>query len=203
VEYYLEIEKQSHAKQFWQNKHIPVSAQCPLCEISVEDTKHMLFQCPRAKAVWRRLGLEELIARASKVDRTGQAVLDCLLCNKHTITPILGQSKLPELVGIICWYMWWERRQATHGEELKEVAQTAIAIGAPYSNSVPVHSPKQKMRKVGWTKPLHNFVKLNVYACFDADDMRGTTWAVLQDCHGSFLAARVRSIFLSMPCQRR
>jgi hypothetical protein len=33
------------------NKHVKVSAQYPLCEIDVEDTKHMLFNCGRAKEI--------------------------------------------------------------------------------------------------------------------------------------------------------
>ena len=45
------------------------------------------------------------------------------------------------------------------------------------------------MRRVVWTKPLQGFVKLNVDASFDADDLRGTTGAVLRDWHGSFIAA--------------
>jgi hypothetical protein len=153
------------------NIHIPVSAQCPLCGIGVEDTKHMLFQCSKAKAVWKRLGLEESIARASKVDQTGQAVHEYLLCNQYSITPILGKSKLPELVGITCWYLWWERREAAHGEHVKEPTQTAIAIGALYSNFVAARSTKPKIRKEGWTKPLQEFVKLNVDASFDADEL--------------------------------
>jgi hypothetical protein len=31
------------------NRHVKVSAQCPICEIGVEDTKHVLFQCKMAK----------------------------------------------------------------------------------------------------------------------------------------------------------
>jgi hypothetical protein len=38
------------------NMHIKVSAQCPICEIGVEDTQHILFHRSRAKLNWRKLG---------------------------------------------------------------------------------------------------------------------------------------------------
>ena len=66
------------------NRQVKVSAQCPLCERGVEDdTKHMLFQCPRARMIWRHLGLDDVIDKASKIDRAGQAVLEYLLCDVH------------------------------------------------------------------------------------------------------------------------
>jgi ribonuclease HI len=171
------------------NRHVEVSAQCPLCEIGAEDTKHMLFQCPRAKLIWRKLGLEDLIDKASSIDRAGQAVLEYLLCSEHQFTTVLGQSSIPELVAITTWYLWWERRQAVQGEKVKDPARTAIAIGALYSNFTAANSSKPKLRTMGWVKPLQNFVKVNVDASFDADDLRGATGAVIRDCHGAFLAA--------------
>jgi hypothetical protein len=86
-------------------------------------------------------------------------MLEFLLCDEHQFPTILVSSKIPELVAITSWYLRWERGQATHGENVKDLA----AIGA--------NSPKPKMRTMGWTKPLENFVKFNVDASFDADDL--------------------------------
>jgi hypothetical protein len=54
-----------------------------------------------------------------------------------------------------------------------------MAIVALYSNFVAACSPKPKIRKMSWTKPLHDFVKLNVDASFDEDQLRGATGAVI------------------------
>jgi hypothetical protein len=50
-----------------------------------------------------------------------------------------------------------------------------MAIGALYSNFIAAHSPKPKLQKYGWTKPLQNFIKLNVDASLDVDGARGTS----------------------------
>lgn len=39
----------------------------------------MLFLCKKAREVWRRLGLDEIIHRACEVDHAGEAVLEFLL----------------------------------------------------------------------------------------------------------------------------
>jgi hypothetical protein len=72
------------------NRHIKISGQCPICEVGMEDTKHMLFQCHRAKLIWENLGLDAMIERASSIDHAGQAVLEHLLCVKNQTTTILG-----------------------------------------------------------------------------------------------------------------
>jgi hypothetical protein len=48
-----------------------------------------------------------------------------------------------------------ERRQATHGEKVKDSASPA----------------KLKMKKKGWVKPMQDYLKLNVDVSFDADDL--------------------------------
>ena len=71
-----------------ENRHIKVSAQCPICERGAEDIKHMLFLCPRAKLIWKQLGLEQAISYAFHLDRAGQAVLELLLSKDYHITPV-------------------------------------------------------------------------------------------------------------------
>lgn len=39
------------------SRHIPCSAQCPVCLVEAEDIQHCLFRCRRATDVWERLGL--------------------------------------------------------------------------------------------------------------------------------------------------
>jgi hypothetical protein len=92
-------------------------------------------------------------------------------------------------VAITCWYLWWERRQITHSEKVKLPAQTAMKMGAIYSNFAAACSPKVRWVVKGWSKPLQNFVKLNVDVSLDMDDLRGTTGAIIRDSKGNFVAA--------------
>lgn len=71
------------------NRHMKVSPICP-CSSGQEDTKHLLFQCQKAKEVWRRLGLDEIISRACDVDGAGEAVLEFLLQLPDPDLSILG-----------------------------------------------------------------------------------------------------------------
>jgi hypothetical protein len=80
------------------------------------------------------------------------------------------------MVTITSWYLWWEQ------------AQSAIAIGALYSNYTIANSARPKLWKAGWAKPPKDFVKLNVDASFDANDLRGATGTVIRDCNGLFIA---------------
>ena len=72
------------------NRHLKVSPQCPVCSIGPEDTKHMLFQCHKAKDVWSRLGMDDVVKRACLVDREGEAVLEFLLLLPDQEFSILG-----------------------------------------------------------------------------------------------------------------
>jgi hypothetical protein len=67
---------------------------------------------------------------------------------------------------------------------VKEPVGTAMAIGEIYSNFTMANSPKAKRKTKGWSKPIQSFVKLNVDASFDADDLRGTTVGIIRDSQG-------------------
>jgi hypothetical protein len=54
----------------------------------------------------------------------------------------------------------------THVEKVKEPAKSALAIDALYSNFIAANSAKLRMKKLGWVKPLQEFIKLNVNATF-------------------------------------
>jgi hypothetical protein len=47
-----------------------------------KDTKHMLFNCGRAKKIWRKLGLEDLIIQATTNNRSGWEALEISLMRK-------------------------------------------------------------------------------------------------------------------------
>jgi hypothetical protein len=49
------------------NNHLKVSAQWPLCTTGAEDVKHMLFECPGARLVWKSLGMQVLVEYPSNI----------------------------------------------------------------------------------------------------------------------------------------
>uniref|UniRef100_A0A453HTW5 Reverse transcriptase zinc-binding domain-containing protein n=1 Tax=Aegilops tauschii subsp. strangulata TaxID=200361 RepID=A0A453HTW5_AEGTS len=91
------------------NRHMKVSPLCPTCSQSVEDTKHMLFLCTKAKEVWKRLGIDEIIDRACEVDRAGEAILEYLVVLPNQDLCIMGYQNVREMIAISAWYLWWER----------------------------------------------------------------------------------------------
>ena len=72
------------------NRHMKVSPICPSCSRGTEDTKHVLFLCHKAKGVWKKLGMYEMINTACAIDRAGEAVLEFLLLMPDQELSILG-----------------------------------------------------------------------------------------------------------------
>ena len=89
---------------------------CPTCSEGSEDTKHMFFLCSRAKEVWKRLGMDDIIDKACKVDLAGEAVLEYLLLLLDQDFRIMGYHNVREMIAVSAWYLWWERRKLVHKE---------------------------------------------------------------------------------------
>ena len=170
------------------NRHLKVSPQCPYCSRGPEDTKHLLFQCQKAKEVWKLLGLDEVIKRACEIDYAGEAILEYLLFLPEQEVSILGFQNVREMIAITTWYLWWERRKLVHEEKTQDARQISMGIQAITANYVIASSLKVTMKRGGWIKPPKGFVKLNVDAHFDHDLCRGTAGAVLRDDKGHFIA---------------
>ena len=169
------------------NRHIKVTPNCPACSFGSEDTKHILFQCQKAKEVWKKLGLDQVIKRACEVDYAGEAVLEFLLSIlEHELT-ILGSRNVRKMIANTTWYLRWERRKLVHKEKTQDANQIFMKIHAIPLNYVLAISPKATMKREGWVHRPRGFVKLNVDASFDHDRLRGTTGAVLRDDKGKFI----------------
>jgi hypothetical protein len=83
------------------NRYIPVSSQCPCCQIHCEDIKHILFEFGEAQEVWKKLGIFDKIENAMTIDRAGSAVLEELIIWYHS------DEVLRDLVLTFTWYIWW------------------------------------------------------------------------------------------------
>ena len=91
------------------NRHMKVSPSCPTCSRGLEDTKHMLFLCSKAKEVWKRLGMDVIIDKACEVDLAGEAILEYLQLLPDQDLSIMGYQNVREMIVISAWYLWWER----------------------------------------------------------------------------------------------
>jgi ribonuclease HI len=172
------------------NRHIKTSGQCPVCSSGAEDIRHALFTCERAAAVWKALGLENIIAEALLADRAGQVSLEHLICMQQQKSPVLGHSSLQVMILVGAWYIWWERRLFLKEGRLQPPQRAAMSITVLASNFTAVASSKRgNMKKLNWKKPLKGMVKLNVDASFFEVTASGATGAVLRDDRGMFIGA--------------
>lgn len=108
---------------------------------------------------------------------------------KDNESHILGLPKLREIVATAAWYLWYERRKLTHGEDTQTASQISLAGRGLEANFIISCSPKPVRKMACWVKPRYGYVKLNVDAGFDIDTLEGTVGAVLRDHKGQFVAA--------------
>jgi hypothetical protein len=116
------------------NRHVPISSQSPLCSVDCESIRHTFFQCDRAKQIWRCLSLLEAVNIACAQDREGASVLSSLLLDKEAKCPLMPEVCRNDLITTTIWYIWWERRQFTHWENIQIPARSAQAISASVTN---------------------------------------------------------------------
>lgn len=90
------------------------------------------------------------------------------------------------LVAVTSWYVWWERRQATHGEQIQTHVRSTQLILALCLNYIRSKKSKHGISRPKWKKPPEDYVMLNVDATFSSVDERG----VRRDDQGNFVAAK-------------
>uniref|UniRef100_A0A0A9BCZ9 RNase H type-1 domain-containing protein n=1 Tax=Arundo donax TaxID=35708 RepID=A0A0A9BCZ9_ARUDO len=104
---------------------------------------------------------------------------------------MLSQVGLKELIATTIWYVWWERRQATHGENVQHPQRSVEAIAALVVNYAKARKPNSGIERTSWSKPHEGYVKLNVDAAFSIDKGSG---AIIRDDQGMFLASSCRGV---------
>jgi hypothetical protein len=98
------------------NRHRQHSSQCPLCKSDYESVRHAFFLCPRVREIWSVLGMEELVVHICERENQGSGALEAIFRDTKIKAPKLAEVDRNDLVATAVWYIWWERRQATHGE---------------------------------------------------------------------------------------
>ena len=93
-----------------------------------------------------------------------------------------------EIILTGCWFIWWQRRQVVHGEEIQNPSRAAMSIAAISTN----YALAPKISTVAnntWKKPAEGFFMINVDGSFDEIKGVGSTGAVIRDASGGFIAA--------------
>jgi ribonuclease HI len=168
------------------NKHVGNDSSCPVCHMGCEDIYHLFFNCQRAQAIWRCLGIWDRIQQILQQDRSGSIILAELIRKPEKVAEMEGLG-LAELIFTGGWYLWWERRQLVHGEEVQSFPRSAISIVALTMN---YFNATKKGIPIGerWKKPPEGLLKLNVDASFIAESGTGSTAAVIRDHTGGWIA---------------
>lgn len=97
-----------------------------MCHKGAEDIKHMIFSCDQARAVWSSIGVWEKISHLLDTDRSGSIVLEEVIHRGEQIRGL--EIGLAELILTGGWYLWWERRPLTHGENIQLPSRSRLAI---------------------------------------------------------------------------
>jgi ribonuclease HI len=175
------------------NRHIIPNGGCPVCLVGCEDIMHTLFTCARAKLIWEKLGVQDIIDQATNIDRAGAVALEHIICTQGAWDP-LGGVGLPELVLTGAWYIWWERRQLVHGEEVQTPQRSAMSIGALATNYWRARKKPIIRSVASWNCPPEGEVKVNVDAAYSFDEGRGSAGAIIRDYKGNFIAASTKNL---------
>ena len=111
------------------------------------------------------------------------------MCTLNGLAPLVPGIDCEILIITTIWYIWWERRQLVHGEEVQSPARSALSISALAANYTHARKKETGVKKERWIKPMEGCVKLNVDATFHVETLSGAVGAVLRDDRGGFIAA--------------
>jgi hypothetical protein len=123
------------------------------------------------------------------VDRSGSAILEHIMCTPDNDIQGFTTVNLKEVIITTCWYLWWLRRQRTHGDSTPPMVKCTFSILSIVANSLKVYGKQSQNEVARWTRPEASHMKLNVDASFHDNRRAGATRAVLRDARGDFIAA--------------
>jgi hypothetical protein len=111
----------------------------------------MLFTCTRVDEIWRILGIKDQLTDFIMADRSGSVVIQDIILRGGRIQD-LNTIGFAELVLTAGWYIWWERRQITHGESVQVPHRSGLSIIAITTNYIKTIMKAQTRKKEGWKK---------------------------------------------------
>jgi hypothetical protein len=87
------------------------------------------------------------------LDRSGSVVVQDIIMRGGRLSS-LEDIGFAELVLTFCWYIWWERRQKVHGENVQTPSRSSMSIVVMATNFMRASKKPQVKQKEGWKRPL-------------------------------------------------
>jgi hypothetical protein len=81
----------------------------------------------------------------------------------------MGGIGYPEIILTGAWYIWWERRQSTHGENVQTPVRSAMSIRVLVTNYWRAKDKTIEKKIDSWSCPPDGFLNINVDAAYDPD----------------------------------
>jgi hypothetical protein len=108
----------------------------------------MLFTCARAEEIWRNLGITNQLNEVLNLDRSGSVVVQDIIMRGGRLQD-LDNIGFAELVLTAGWYIWWERMQIVHGENVQSPFGSSISIVVMTRNYMISSKQPQAKKKEG------------------------------------------------------
>ena len=154
--------------------------------MEAEDIRHILFSCSHAREVWSALDVWPHIDKLLIIDRSGSVLIQEIIRRGGEDTELkIGWT---ELILTRCWYIWWQRRQLVHGEDIQNPSRSAMSIAAITTNYFTA-AKKVAVINQGWRKPLEGYLMINIDGAFDETKGLGSSGAVIRESRGAFIVA--------------
>ena len=167
------------------SRHVEVSAMCPVCNGSPEDTLHALVKCPRVRSIWNQSLLGDL-----------SGSINCF----SSWWQLVKSRQKPEevcMTAMVAWSIWNNRNdivwngKSKNDRALLNSAQDSLLQWQMGCDSQNDNSHKGEENAIKtWKKPETGWLKCNVDAAtFHQQGLSGFG-CVIRDEKGSFIAAK-------------
>jgi ribonuclease HI len=170
-------------REVLKNRHIEKLGYCRECG-EVESIHRALFECTWAKMFWQEI--KAVTSVKLPVLHPSSWAMD--LVDSTQVDP-------SAVVVILCggWAVWSERNARDHGERsrsLSEAVKWTTDITIDLTAIAPTRCGSISQESLRWKPPVHDIVKFNVDAGFDAASGEGSSGLLIRDHAGSLLRAQ-------------
>ncbi|OVA03939.1 Reverse transcriptase zinc-binding domain [Macleaya cordata] len=172
---------------------------CSMCKSKPEDAKHLILECPFAKAIWFSLPFGFIPQLHSNLSLQ-EWILSWLQNNEINVN--IDNLDWPHVAALVAWSIWKGRcfnvfqnkplntKSTSKGilyllESVKTLNDCGQKLGINTNSS---HIPSTNSK---WTPPLGDFIKISCDASFDPSNLSCGIGLVARNNAGTFRGARV------------
>jgi hypothetical protein len=170
-----------------QEKHVPCSLSCPLCDQAFEDDWHVIFACNVTAQARQAAGLEHsLLHHFQRAGSVREATF--AICSAES-------RETAGIFAMLVWLLWQNRNNKLWNDE--QVMGRSLGVKANYlwaewnsMQQVQLGGNQVQQQQINtWRKPPQCWYKCNVDAGFHKDLNKTSTSWCLRDHMGRFVMA--------------